>query len=274
MIRTRLSRARRLVIKVGASVLTDAGGRLRVDRIKRLADDMLALVSPAGAGLTRQVVLVSSGAIACGMARLGLTARPTAIAQLQACAAVGQGELMHHYATAFGARGATIAQVLLTQSDLADPIRYRNARQTLLTLMHRHVIPVVNENDTVATEELTFGDNDRLAAVLACAVDAQLLVLLTDVDGLLANGKPLATVAAINASHRTLVRAGTRGTTKGGMASKLAAVDIARTHGIPVVIANGTRPGVLRQILAGHSSGTLFVPSQKRGQAPFKKPLS
>lgn len=256
---------RRLVIKIGASVLTDARGRLLPERVERLAEDVVACAAQG-----RHVVLVSSGAIACGMARLGLTARPTAVAQLQACAAVGQGELMHHYAKAFGSRGATIAQVLLTRGDLADAARYRNARQTLLTLVHRRVIPVVNENDTVATEELTFGDNDRLAALLAKAVDAQLLVLLTDVDGLLEHGKPLAQVHAVGASHQALIQRTARGTTKGGMGSKLAAAQIAGAAGITTVIANGTRPGVLRHILNGRSHGTVFLPSRRRAHAKAK----
>jgi glutamate 5-kinase len=259
--RTERPAVRRLVVKVGASVLTDARGRLRHERVEQLAE---AVVRCAAQG--RHPLLVTSGAIACGMARLGLRARPAAIAQLQACAAVGQGELMHHYARAFGRRGATIAQVLLTQEDLAQRPRYRNAKQTLLTLLHRRVIPVVNENDTVATEEITFGDNDRLAALLACAVDAQLLVLLTDVDGLLANGRPLARVQAMDARHGALVQWGRRGTTKGGMASKLAAARIAGGRGIPMVIANGTRPGALQDILAGRRVGTLFVPGARRGR--------
>ena len=249
---------RRYVIKVGGSVLTDGAGRVLPARIEQLADEVVAC-----AGAQLQPIIVSSGAIACGMARLGLNRRPTALAQLQACAAIGQGELMHLYTVAFAQRGALTAQVLLTQEDLADRARFRNAKQTLLTLLHRHVVPIVNENDTVAVEEITFGDNDRLAALLAAAVDAQLLIVLSDVDGLLRDGKPLERIEALHDSSAAVQRV-TRQTTKGGIASKLAAARIAGHSGIPMVIANGTHPGVLGDLLAGKPLGTLFVPPRHR----------
>ncbi len=250
----------RLVVKVGSSVLTDARGRLLPGRIDQLAEQVAA----AGAARSCSTILVSSGAIACGMAALGLTARPKSLAQLQACAAIGQVELMHRYAVAFGKRNLVTAQVLLTQDDLAERTRYRNAKQTLLTLLHRRVVPVVNENDTVAVEEITFGDNDRLAALVACAVDAQLLVILSDVEGLLRNGRVMERVEAIDQSHQALVRGGARSITKGGMASKLEAARIVGHSGIPMVIANGTTPSVLTSLLAGKPVGTLFVPGRRR----------
>ncbi len=212
----------------------------------------------------RMPVLVSSGAIACGMAALGLTRRPTSLAHLQACAAIGQSELMHRYTLAFGAHKTLTAQVLLTQDDLSDQARYRNAKQTLLTLLHQQVVPIVNENDTVAVEEITFGDNDRLAALVACAVDAQLLVILSDVDGVLQDGKVLERVEGLNQLPHASVKASSRHTTKGGMASKLEAARIVGHSGIPMVIANGTKPSTLTDLLAGKPVGTLFVPPRTR----------
>ncbi|HEX9780334.1 MAG TPA: glutamate 5-kinase [bacterium] len=250
---------KRLVVKVGSSVLTDAKGRLQPERIEQLAEQIAAC-----AGRPCQVLIVSSGAIACGMSRLGLARRPTALAQLQACAAVGQGELIQCYAEAFRRRGITTAQVLLTQDDLAARERFRNAKQTLLTLLHRGVIPVINENDTIAVDEIAFGDNDRLAALIASAVDAQLLVLLSDVDGLLKDGRLIERAESLSRGHLALVQEGARQTTKGGMASKLEAARLTGHHGIPMVIANGARPGVLTDVLEGKPVGTLFVPARDR----------
>ncbi len=256
----------RIVVKIGSSVLTDVRGRLLPARIEQLVDQVVAYVSSTAASEANHLcpIMVSSGAIACGMATLGLTRRPTALAQLQACAAIGQSELMRLYTEAFGARGIVTAQVLLTQDDLAQRNRFRNAKQTLLTLLHHRVIPIVNENDTVAVEEITFGDNDRLAALVACAVDAQLLIILSDVDGLLHNGRRLERIEDLNASHRALIQGVRRQTTKGGMASKLEAARIAGHSGVPMVIANGTVPSVLTDVLAGKSVGTLFVPPRNR----------
>ena len=249
----------RLVVKVGASVLTSNAGRILPERLDRLVEELAAC---AAAG--RHPVLVSSGAIACGMARLGLSRRPDALAQLQACAAIGQSELMHLYTRAFAERGLFTAQVLLTQEDLANRARFRNAKQTILTLLHRRVVPVVNENDTVAVEEITFGDNDRLAALVASAIDAHLLVILSDVDGFLQDGKPLERVESLGRLQPAILRGPKRPVTKGGMASKLEAARIVGHSGIPMIIANGTRAGILTQILSGGSVGTLFVPPRTR----------
>ncbi|MBI4004103.1 MAG: glutamate 5-kinase [Candidatus Omnitrophica bacterium] len=250
---------RRFVVKVGTSVLTDAAGRVLLRRIESLAEQLAACRRQG-----RQPILVSSGAIACGMAKLNLPRRPKGIAQLQACAAIGQSELMHLYTLAFGAQATMTAQVLLTQDDLSNRTRFANAKQTLLTLLHRHVVPIINENDTVAVEEITFGDNDRLAALVAVAVDAQLLVILSDVDGLLQDGKIVERVEALDHGPRAAVHGSTRETTKGGMASKLDAARMAGHHGIPMVIANGTRASVLTDLLAGQPVGTLFVPPRNR----------
>ncbi|MBI4340790.1 MAG: glutamate 5-kinase [Candidatus Omnitrophica bacterium] len=245
-------------MKVGSSVLTDARGRLLRERIEALADQLAACVRQGC-----HPILVSSGAIACGMAKLGLRKRPAALAQLQACAAIGQSELMHVYTLAFARSDVTVAQVLLTQEDLAGRQRLRNAKQTLLTLLHRRVVPVVNENDTVAVEEITFGDNDRLAALVCAAVEAQLLVILSDVDGLLREGRVVKRVESLRQAQRLIIAGASRQRTRGGMASKLEAARIVGHSGIPLVIANGARPNVLGGLLAGRSVGTLFVPRQK-----------
>ena len=249
----------RLVVKIGSSVLTDRAGRLSHDRLDHLVDQVAACSAQQ-----RQPLIVTSGAIACGMAKLGLARRPASLAQLQACAAVGQGELMRLYAQAFGERGVLTAQVLLTQEDLSNRARFRNAKQTLLTLLHRRVVPIINENDTVAVEEITFGDNDRLAALVAAAVDAQLLVILSDVDGFFQNGRLLERIETVNQRHYAAVRPTHRPATKGGMASKLEAARIVGHSGFPLVIANGTRFAVLTELLAGKSVGTLFVPPRAR----------
>ena len=249
----------RFVVKVGSSVLTDDGGRLLPQRIERLAEQVVRASAEH-----RQPILVSSGAIACGMAKLGLARRPKSMAQLQACAAVGQSELMHLYTVAFGKHGTMTAQVLLTQDDLSSRARFRNAKQTLLTLLHRRVVPIVNENDTVAVEEITFGDNDRLAALVASAVEAQLLVILSDVEGLLHEGKRIEQIDALNHAQHVAVHGLRRQTTRGGMPSKLEAARIVGHSGIPMVIADGTRPSTLTDVVAGRPIGTLFVPPRRR----------
>ena len=249
----------RFVVKVGGSVLTDHAGRLLGERIDRPARQVVQ-----GSREHHQPLIVSSGAIACGMAKLGLRKRPASLAQLQACAAIGQSELMHRYTAAFAKYGVTTAQVLLTQEDLSNRARFRNAKQTLLTLLHRRVVPIINENDTVAVEEITFGDNDRLAALVAAAVDAHLLILLSDVDGFLKEGRVVERVESVNGLHAGIGASTRRQTTKGGMASKLEAARIAGHSGIPMVIANGLQPSVLTDILAGKTVGTLFVPPRTR----------
>lgn len=249
----------RIVVKVGSSVLTDAAGKPSPARLTQLVDQLAECVDRE-----RQVVLVSSGAIACGMGRLGLVRRPKDIAQLQACAAIGQSELMQRYGQAFGEHGLVVAQVLLTQSDLADRARYRNATNTLQTLLKRRIVPIINENDAVSVEEITFGDNDRLAALVACAVQAQLLVVLTDVDGVLEHGKPIGRIDELNAHHQTIALGSPKEISTGGMASKLAAARIVRHAGIPMVIANGAKAGVLLDVIEGKPVGTLIAPPSTR----------
>lgn len=260
------SRVRSVVVKVGSGVLSSleqAGGP---ERIRSLADDLAAL--HAG-GL--DLVLVTSGAVAGGMEKLGWTERPRAIAEIQAASAIGQGVLMHAYAEAFRPHGITVAQVLLTHGDLANRVRYLNVRGVLETLRHRRVLPIVNENDVTSVEELTFGDNDRLAAMLTGVVEADLLVLLTTSDGLheqdprLHPGSPrLGWVDDVTPAVEALARESSSSLGRGGMASKVQAARIAGRLGVWVVIANGLKRGLLRAAVAGDDVGTVFVPSGKR----------
>jgi glutamate 5-kinase len=252
-------RFQRIVVKIGTSVLAEAGGSLRRETVRSLADQLATCVRQSC-----QVLVVSSGAIACGMAALGLARRPKELAQLQACAAVGQGQLMRLYSDAFARHGLTVAQVLLTEADLANQGRCRNANSTLTALLARRAVPIINENDTVAVEEITFGDNDRLAALVASLMRADLLILLSDVDGLLHHGKVVERIDDLNHTHEAMILPSARHTTKGGMASKLAAGRIARHAGIPMVIANGHRTDVVLSILEGKPVGTLIVPPARR----------
>jgi glutamate 5-kinase len=255
-----------MVVKVGSALITVPGQGPSGPVIARLAGDMAALVKDS-----REVALVSSGAIATGIARLGLSARPRSIPDKQAAAAVGQSTLMWHYEQAFGKHGIQVGQVLLTGQDISDRGRYLNARNTLLALLRFGVLPVVNENDTVAVDEIKVGDNDNLAAHVAHLIDADLLVLLTDVDGLY-TGDPrrdptarrLETVEAITDDIQQLVFDATSQVSVGGMGTKLQAAQKANASGIPMVIALGSEPSVLQRILKGENLGTYFKPREDR----------
>jgi len=256
---------RRIVVKVGSGLIADPGLGPDPARIGPVAADLAAIVTR---GL--EVTLVTSGAIAAGTARLGLRERPRSIPEKQAAAAVGQAALMWHYEQACGAHGLRVAQILLTQEDISHRTRYLNARNTLLTLLGYGVLPVVNENDTVAVEEIKVGDNDNLAALVAYLVDADLLVLLSDTDGLY-SGDPhrdptarrIETVETITPEMERLAGAeGPFGT--GGMVTKLQAAQKAMAAGIPMIIADGRRPGVLGAIMSGEAVGTYFCPRTDR----------
>jgi glutamate 5-kinase len=260
-----LTKARRIVVKVGSNLVTAPGLGSDPDRIERLAADVAAIRHD------REVALVSSGAIATGMARLALAERPRSIPEKQAAAAVGQSALMWQYEIAFKRYGIAVGQVLLTAQDIGDRTRYLNARNTLLALLGFGVVPVVNENDTVAVEEIKVGDNDNLSALVASLIEADLLVLLTDVGGLYtadparqSGATKLDTVAEV--THEILAMAGTHGdgVSVGGMATKLQAAQKAAASGVPMVIASGREPGVLARILSGEAVGTYFVPKADR----------
>ena len=264
--RRALSRARRVVVKVGSGLITTPEHGPSSAQIGRLAGDLAALVKDR-----REVALVSSGAIATGTARLRLASRPRSIPEKQAAAAVGQSALMWHYEQAFKRHGLHVGQVLLTGQDISDRSRYLNARNTLLALLDFGVVPIVNENDTVAVDEIKVGDNDNLAALVAHLIDADLLVLLTDVDGLY-SGDPrrdpratrLSTVEAVTEDIQRLVFDAATPVSVGGMSTKLQAAQKANASGIPMVIASGREPGVLQRVLRGEDVGTYFQPRDDR----------
>lgn len=260
--------ADKVVVKVGTRVLTDSAGCLDTVRVAAIAEQ-IALAADSG----RRVVLVSSGAVGAGIGRLGLTTRPTDLAQLQAAAAVGQSRLIEVYNQALEKHGRHAAQVLLTADDLNQRDRYLNIRNTLLELFNFGAVPIVNENDTVRVDELqrNVGDNDRLAAVVTNLLRAPLLVLLSDVEGLY-DGDPsdphssiISEVAAIDDQVVGLVgqghNTGKMALSTGGMASKLEAARLATSAGENVIVANGRRANVLSDILAGEEIGTLFLAS-------------
>jgi glutamate 5-kinase len=253
-------RVRRLVVKVGTSSLVDSSGGMARSGMAKVARDV-ATVSLERA---RACVLVSSGAIALGLAALGLARRPGRLPVLQAAAAVGQGRLMSEYARLFARHGLITAQVLLTQDDFIRRRQFVNAQNTFEHLLSVGAIPVVNENDTVATEEITFGDNDRLAALVAIMVKADLLVLLSDVDGIYTTDprKQGARFVAEVLEPLHVQATGSRSSFgSGGMASKLQAAGLATAAGIPAVIAPASRKDVLSRILAGEPLGT-WVPAR------------
>ena len=261
-----LTRVRRLVVKVGSGLITAREAGLDPGRIGALADE-LAAVRQHGT----EVALVSSGAVVAGMARLRLQVRPRSIPEKQAAAAVGQSALMEHYETAFARHGVTVAQILLTQADVSARARYLNARNTLTTLLGYGVVPIINENDTVAVEEIKFGDNDNLSALVAQLIDADLLVLLTDVDGLYTGdpsrdpqARKLDTVEAVTPEIERLVWSDADRVAVGGMATKLQAAQKAAASGVPMVIASGREPGTLARVLRGEPVGTYFPPPGDR----------
>jgi glutamate 5-kinase len=255
--------AKRIVVKVGSSSLTTAAGGIDPERVRRLVD-VLAGVRARGS----EVVLVSSGAIAAGLSPLGLARRPRGLAAQQAAASVGQGLLVHRYTEEFARHGLVTGQVLLTVDDVTRRAHYRNAHQTLAQLLELGVVPVVNENDTVATHEIRFGDNDRLAALVAQMVHADLLVLLSDVDGLY-DGNPATPGTTLLSDVRgeadladvKIGSIGAAGVGTGGMVTKVEAARIATGAAIPVVLTSADNAAAA---LAGESVGTLFHVTGKR----------
>ncbi len=265
-VRAEIAGARRVVVKVGSSSLTTLPGGLDTERLSALVD-VLGAARTAG----REVVLVSSGAIAAGLAPLGLEGRPRDLATAQAAASVGQLRLVQTYADAFARHGVTVGQVLLTADDLTRRGHYRNAHRTVERLLTLGVLPIVNENDTVATEEIRFGDNDRLAALVAHVAQADALVLLSDVDGVY-DGDPRTGPASLVDTVRepgdlaavTLGSASRNGVGTGGMATKVEAAFIAAHAGVPVVVTSTAQAAAA---LAGQRVGTLFLPMGRRPSA-------
>jgi glutamate 5-kinase len=262
--RVQVTAARRIVVKVGSSSLTTATGGLDDARVE-------ALVAAVAGHTSAEMVLVSSGAIAAGLAPLGLPRRPRDLATQQAAASVGQSLLMRAYNDAFARHGRTVGQVLLTVDDVTRRVHYRNAYRTLRRLLDLGALPIVNENDTVATEEIRFGDNDRLAALVAALVHADLLVLLSDVDGLYTGDPARPESRAITEVRSdddlagvSIGRAGKAGVGTGGMVTKVEAARIATTSGIPVIL---TSAPLAADALAGAEVGTLFHRVRDRPQA-------
>lgn len=262
---------KRAVVKVGSSSLRAADGGLDAAFVDCLVDQIAALRM---AGI--DVVLVSSGAVAAGLGPLGLAARPADLPGQQAAASVGQGILMHTYQAGFARHGLACGQVLLTPSDVVDRTRYLNARHTFDRLLGLGAVPVVNENDTVATDELRFGDNDRLAALVASMLHAQVLVLLSDVDGLYptrpdasaaTSAVPLDRVDDFASLDVQVVGPVGSDVGTGGMASKLEAARIATFSGAHAVIANARRTSVVAEVMAGDHIGTWFPPSRRRPES-------
>src|SRR5258706_7038867 len=250
-----IGNVRCVVIKLGTGVLTDRTNQLAPAQIAGLVAQLVALHQQQ-----RQVIVVTSGAIAAGMAALAMERRPKQLPMLQACAAIGQSRLMTLYEKLFGEFNVPVAQVLLTHDDLKSRTRHLNARNTLTTLLERGVVPIINENDTVAVEEIKFGDNDQLGALTATLIDADLLVILSHVEGLLEENQVLPVVPKITNDIERLAGGTDRATSVGGMRSKIDAAKIVSRAGIPMIIASGERPNVLVDLLAGADVGTIFLP--------------
>lgn len=269
--REALKKAKRIVIKVGTSTITYANGKRNFSQIDRLAREISDLQNQG-----KEMILVTSGAVSVGVDRMGLPGKPKTIPGKQAAAAVGQGVLMHTYEKFFADYGQIVAQVLITKTEAIDRHRYTNTRNTFMELMRQRVIPIVNENDVVALDELKIGDNDNMSALVAGIVDADLVIILSDVDGLYtANPQthPDAVIVPEVAEITPEIEASAggvgsaRGT--GGMATKIQAAKAATSSGIHLVIASGTEKNAITRVLQGEELGTLFVSRENRLQ--FRK---
>ncbi|HEX4343301.1 MAG TPA: glutamate 5-kinase [Verrucomicrobiae bacterium] len=256
----------RIVVKFGTGVLTDSRKQPDLAQLEQLVAQ-IATQRKAG----REVVIVTSGAVGAGMGALGYEKRPQQLAELQACAAVGQSRLMAIYEKMFLVHGLHVAQVLLTHEDLEHHERHLNARNTLVTLLAHGVIPIINENDAVSFTEIKFGDNDKLSALVASLLPADLLVILTTVDGVIenfgkANPKTIPIIEHIDSDLEKIAGGTTSETAVGGMKSKIEAAKIVVRSGIPLVIASGKKKSMLARVVDGEEEGTLFVPQATRLQ--------
>jgi len=261
-----IRQAKRIVVKVGTSSLTYGSGKLNLTQMEKLVRDLSDIANQG-----KEVVLVSSGAVGAGMGKLGLHQRPRTIPEKQAVAAIGQGILMHIYEKLFAEYSQTVAQVLLTRSDLMDRRRYLNARNALTTLLSMQVLPVVNENDTVAIEGLKFGDNDTLAAQVAGLISAEILIILSDIDGLYsadprrhANARLIPLIDEVTPDIEALAGGVGSSLAQGGMVTKLRAARIAASSGIFMIVASSSQEQIVRRVLEGEEIGTLFLPSAKK----------
>lgn len=260
-----LDGARRIVVKVGSNVLTAENG-LNLKSIRSISTQICGLIADG-----MEVILVSSGAMASGIRKVGLSRRPDEIPKRQAVAAVGQAGLIMAYEKAFASHKKKVAQVLLINEDLANRQRYLNARNTLNTLLTWQIVPIINENDTVMTEEIQFGDNDMLAASITLLMDADMLINLTDIDGLY-NKDPrtnsdadlLPVVSRIDKKIEKLASTIPGALGRGGMQSKIKAAKRLNTAGVPMIIANGLKTGILKKLFAGKDHGTFFIPRSEK----------
>lgn len=262
--RASLRHARRVVIKLGSAVLAPQG-RLDQGTLEGLAGQIVPLLAGGVA-----VTVVSSGAVASGFRALGFDGPPTSIVHKQSAAAVGQPRLMAAWGEAFGKHGVTVAQALYTAEDLATRARYLNTRRTLAELLSRGVVPIVNENDTTSFDEIKLGDNDRLSALTADLVDAEVLLILSAAKGLYENGDPSRVIGEVRVTDRTVSRnvtADKTSTGTGGMGTKLFAAGTAAKWGIATVVAGGREPGIIERVLAGEPVGTLFLPGDRAARA-------
>lgn len=269
--REMLKNAKRVVVKVGTSTITYSNGKRNFSQIDRLARELSDLQNQG-----KEMILVTSGAVAVGVDRLGLPKKPDTIPGKQAAAAVGQGVLMHTYEKFFADYGQVVAQVLLTKTESIDRHRYTNSRNTFMELLKQRVIPIVNENDVVALDELKIGDNDNMSALVAGIVDADLVIILSDIDGLYTanpqTNPDAELVPLVNEITPEIeASAGGVGSNRGtgGMATKIQAAKAATSSGINMVIASGTEKNAIPRILAGESIGTMFVSRENRLQ--FRK---
>jgi glutamate 5-kinase len=261
-----ISRVKRVVIKIGSSVLTNEYGELSEGVFGQIAKEVSGMKSR---GI--EPILVSSGAIAAGMKKLRLGDKPRDISMKQAIAACGQSTLIWYYEKAFSEFGERVAQILLTHDGLSVRKRFLNARKTLFTLLKMGVIPVINENDTVAFEEIMFGDNDNLAALVTSLVEADLLILLSDIDGLYdknprnhADAELISVIEEIDERVEEIAGETLGKTTTGGMRTKIEASRTAAAFGVPTIISNGKKPNPLSEIFSGKETGTLFLPAKER----------
>ncbi|MBK28384.1 MAG: glutamate 5-kinase [Verrucomicrobiales bacterium] len=260
MERNLLKETSRVVIKFGTGILTNRSKQIDPSQIEQLVSQVAAQ-HKAG----REVIIVSSGAVGAGMGVLNMDKRPTDLSDLQACAAVGQSALMSTYSELFAIHDLQVAQVLLTHDDLEDKDRHLNARNTLVSLLAKGVVPIINENDAVSYTELKFGDNDWLASLVACLLPADLLIILTTVDGLVENfGKKnpqtIPTVEKVDAKIQKLAGGTLSTTAVGGMDAKIRAAKMTARTGIPLVIASGKKKRVISNIINGKEEGTFFIP--------------
>ncbi len=262
--RAMLKNKKRIVVKIGTSSLSYSNGRLNFQRIEKLAY-VLSAIRRKGI----QVTLVSSGAIGVGAGRIGMSERPVNLAQKQALAAIGQAELIKIYQKFFSDYSQIVAQVLLTKDVLNNSVRHHNARSTIERLLQMEIIPIINENDTISTYEIEFGDNDTLSAIVAKLIQADLLIMLSDIDGLYSadpritdNAEIIHTVTEITPELEKLANGAGTSFSTGGMITKLAAAKICHEENIDVVITNGNVPEIIFNVLEGKEVGTHFVPKK------------